>query len=225
MAPWRLANALVALRNAVNTRWPARDKRSDGAVGDAAHQSRSSASDHNPWIVVRGLGVVRALDIDVDGINAGWYAEQLRLLGAARDHRLIGGGYVIFNRRITKPDWTGWSVYTGSNPHTSHVHVSLSRNESGFDDRGPWGFLTGSPTPAPQPTTSSHPTIQQGSKGDVVRRLQAALNRWYPGLARLTEDGDFGKMTKARVIYFQGRAGLAQDGIVGPKTWAAVGFK
>jgi hypothetical protein len=136
---WRLANALVTLRNGVNEKWPNRDKTSDGTIGDAAHASRSS--DHNPWLAVDGVGVVRALDIDVDGIDPGWYAEQLRLAGRNGDTRLTGGGYVIFNRRITTPDFTRWVAYTGDNAHTKHVHVSLSQNRAGFDRKDPWVFL------------------------------------------------------------------------------------
>lgn len=225
---WRLARAAETLRAGVNARWPNRDKKSDGTIGDASHASRSSASDHNPWIVVAGVGVVRALDIDVDGIDAGWYAEQLRLLGAAGDHRLVGGGYVIFNRRITRPDFSGWSVYTGTNPHTAHVHTSLSRNATGFDDPAPWAFLGAAPDTGsvpPLPPSSGRPTIRMGDTGDAVKSVQRTLNRWYPTLSRLSEDGIFGAATRARVIYFQGRAGLGADGIVGPKTWAALGFK
>jgi hypothetical protein len=209
---------LTALRNAINARWPNRDRTSDGTIGDAAHATR--ASDHNPWIVVNGAGVVRALDVDRDGIDAAWLAEQLRLLGAAGDARLTGGGYVIYNRRITRADWAGWSVYTGSNPHTAHVHVSFSRGANGFDDARGWSFLSGGSQPA-----SGRPTLQLGSKGDAVRELQRTLNAWYPSMARLTIDGDFGTATKARVTYVQRRLGLEADGIVGPRTWAALGFK
>jgi hypothetical protein len=226
---WRLARSLVSLRDAVNAKWPNRDRRSDGTIGDPRHAANASASDHNPWLAVGGTGVVRALDIDVNGIDAGWYAEQLRLLGAAGDSRLAGGGYVIFNRRITRASWSGWNVYTGSNPHTSHVHVSLSRNPAGFDDPRPWNFL-GATAPAPPPTTappapSGRPTLSQGSRGDAVRTVQVTLNRWYPRLPPLSQDGVFGPATKARVIHFQQRAGLTVDGVVGPKTWSALGFR
>lgn len=221
---WRLARALVALRDGVNARWPARDKSSDGTIGDAAHASR--ASDHNPFVVVAGTGVVRAVDVDVDGIDAAWFAEQLRLLGAAGDARLTGGGYVIYNRRITTSNFAGWAAYTGSNPHTKHVHTSFSRNEVGFDDPRPWAFLTGATAPPTSaPPATGRPTLQQGSTGDAVKSLQKTLNRWYPSLPRLVEDGNFGPATKARVAYFQQHAGLTADGIVGPKTWAGLGFK
>ena len=219
---WRLAAALVALRNGVNARWPRRDKTSDGTIGDAAHASRNS--DHNPWVVVGGVGVVRALDIDVDGIDAAWYAEQLRRLGAAGDRRLTGGGYVIHNRRITKADFSGWAAYTGTNPHTSHVHVSLSRNRAGFDDPAPWAFLGGSPAPPPAPPTG-RPTLTLNSTGQAVRDVQQRLKTRYPLYAKqLVVDGVYGPKTQAAVREFQRRSGLASDGIVGPKTWAAMGF-
>lgn len=227
---WRLAHALVALRDGVNARWPSRDKASDGTVGDVSHKAKSSASDHNAWFKVGGVGVVRALDVDVDGIDAGWYAEQLRLLGAAGDNRLARAGYVIFNGRITRSNWSGWSVYTGANPHRAHVHVSLSRDAAGFDDRRPWAFLAVAP-PAPPPVAppappaTGRPILKQGSRSDAVRTIQVALNRWYPHLPRLAEDGIFGPATRARVIYYQGRAGLVADGIVGPKTWGGLGFR
>ncbi len=228
MAAWRLARALVSLRDGVDARWPQRDKRSDGTVGDARHAKVSSASDHNPWVKVSGSGVVRALDVDVDGIDAGWFAEQLRLLGAAGDARLVGGGYVIFNRRITRADWSGWAVYTGTNPHVAHVHTSLTRDAAGFDDPRPWDFLAATP-PAPPPPDAppapSRPLLKTGARGDAVRTLQVTLNRWYPNLPRLAEDGIFGAQTRARVIYFQQRAGLAVDGIVGPHTWSGLGFR
>ena len=224
---WRLAGALVALRNGVNTRWPNRDKASDGTIGDTSHAARSSASDHNPWIDVAGIGVVRALDVDVDGIDAGWYAEQLRLLGAAGDHRLTGGGYVIFNRRITRADFSGWSVYSGINPHTKHVHTSFSRSPGGFDDSAAWRFLTGAgpgPGPSPSPPTV-RPTVQQGSAGLEVGQLQSRLKLGFPLYAKgLAIDGVFGPATRAAVIEFQRRSGLAPDGVVGPATWHALGW-
>lgn len=135
--PWRNCNASLRLLDAVNALWPGRDKASDGTIGDAAHASRDS--DHNPWIIdPQGIGVVRARDIDSDGIPADQVAETLRQMAAAGDTRLTGGGYVIFNRRITKPDWSGWAVYTGVDPHTGHIHVSFSRNAAGYDSNAPW---------------------------------------------------------------------------------------
>jgi hypothetical protein len=144
--PWRNCRASITLADEINRRWPGRDRASDGTVGDAAHATRTS--DHNPWVVVDGVGVVRARDIDKDGIDAPWLVEHLRALGAAGDPRLTGGGYIIFNRRITRPDFTGWREYTGSNPHTSHAHVSFSRDRAGFDSAAPWAIHPAASAPS-----------------------------------------------------------------------------
>ena len=162
---WRLANAVSTLRHAVNARWPGRDKASDGTIGDAAHATRSS--DHNPWLTIGGIGVVRALDLDVDGIDAGWLAEQLRQLGRAGDPRLAGGGYLILNRRITTADFSRWVTYTGSNPHTKHLHVSFSLTRAGFDSTAGWPFLAPPPPPPPPPTA---PPLRR--EPDMSARLQ-----------------------------------------------------
>lgn len=146
---WRTAHAIDELRNEVNRRWPNRSKVSDGTIGDAAHASRTS--DHNPWIKVNGVGVVRAIDITANGIDPDAYAEHLRALGKAGDPRLTGGGYVIWNKRIAseKQGWA-WRRYTGANGHTKHIHLSLSTKPAGFDSRASWGILNlGRPKPPP----------------------------------------------------------------------------
>lgn len=164
---WRNCGASLALIDEVNKRWPGRSRVSDGTIGDAAHASRTS--DHNPWIVVAGQGVVRARDITANGINVAWLAEHLRALGAAGDNRLGGGGYLIFNRRITTTDWRGWKTYTGTNPHVSHLHVSFSRNTAGFDSPRPWGIW-----PA---TASGGDWFDMATREDLAAVIRAELGR------------------------------------------------
>lgn len=60
--------------------------------------------------------------------------------------------------------------------------------------------------------------LKKGSKGEEVKRLQRYLN-WFLG-CRLKIDGDFGKLTEARVRSLQKKLGLKQDGIFGSKTLA-----
>lgn len=135
LMPWRIAKALVRLREQVNALAPRRLKKSDGAIGDAAHATRNS--DHNPWIVDGGIGVVSAIDLTNDpagGLSAEKLAEALR---TARDGRVK---YVIWNRRIfssTTSPWT-WRPYTGASPHDKHIHISVRADKQHYDDDAPW---------------------------------------------------------------------------------------
>ncbi|NMH96489.1 peptidoglycan-binding domain-containing protein [Pseudonocardia acidicola] len=47
--------------------------------------------------------------------------------------------------------------------------------------------------------------------------VQAAINQWA-GRTVLSQDGEFGPQTREWVKKFQAGYGLAQDGVVGPKT-------
>lgn len=58
-------------------------------------------------------------------------------------------------------------------------------------------------------------TLKKGSKGSDVKLLQQKLN--------LLQDGIFGPLTDEAVREFQKANGLTIDGIVGPKTWNALG--
>lgn len=53
--------------------------------------------------------------------------------------------------------------------------------------------------------------LTKGSRGELVKQLQRALN--------LMDDGIFGKLTEEAVKDFQRANGLKPDGIVGEKTW------
>ena len=64
--------------------------------------------------------------------------------------------------------------------------------------------------------------LKQGSSGDYVKKVQQKLKNWgyYTGAV----DGVFGAKTKAAVVSFQKKNGLTADGIVGAKTFAALGI-
>lgn len=68
--------------------------------------------------------------------------------------------------------------------------------------------------------TASLPLLRQGSRGESVERLQALLNAADD--AGLAEDGIFGPLTEAAVRAFQTSRHLLVDGIVGPQTWTAL---
>ena len=73
--------------------------------------------------------------------------------------------------------------------------------------------------PSGNPYILSKRSLSLGCKGESVKWLQFMLNKHG---ANLTIDGIFGKQTKLAVLLFQKDHGLVQDGIAGPKTFAAL---
>jgi len=59
--------------------------------------------------------------------------------------------------------------------------------------------------------------LKKGSRGELVKKLQAAL--CISGF-NVIQDGIFGQITQEAVMAFQKANGLFPDGIVGEKTWA-----
>ena len=230
---WRNCRASLTLIAEINARWPGRDRASDGTIGDAAHATRTT--DHNPWVIVAGTGVVRARDIDRDGVDMPSLMEHLRRLGAAGDPRLTGGGYLIYQSRITLPDFRGWAKYLGSNPHDKHGHVSFSRNAAGFDSAAPWHIVppgtSGAWTPAaPAAAAAVAPlaTLRHGMRNDPrVAGMQRFLNAhdWTPNLPLLPVTGNYLDGTVAVVRAAQAQCGVtgpdADGRIVGPRTSVA----
>ncbi len=74
----------------------------------------------------------------------------------------------------------------------------------------------------PDPARAQSRTLYWGLSGGDVYRLQQQLSAWgyYTGPA----DGVYGNQTQEAVILFQRYNGLVPDGVVGPNTWAALGF-
>lgn len=131
---WYLAQSLIALGNEVNAKWPNRDTRSDGAIGDASHQAR--VSDHNPdrsqkAVAIGSVGVVRAIDVDNGGIDV-----QELLDAVIGDERVW---YVIWDRHIYSRTYS-WDkqVYDGADDHTGHLHISLMHTKAAETNTSPW---------------------------------------------------------------------------------------
>ncbi len=205
---WRLADSLERLRGEVNRRYPTRSKRADGTIGDAAHRSRPS--DHNP----NSLGVVTAIDITDDG-DIGE-----RLWQHILNHRDGRVKYAIFQRRMvrsySKPGIPAWTptVYNGANPHTSHIHISVSANKSAYDDDSPWGF------DAPVSQEEDDVALKRGDGGPAVKLFQSALQREATyakrpdPLPNYGADGDFGTETEGAVRRYQAAAKVPETGAI-----------
>ncbi len=149
MADWILVPCLVSLRAEFNLLAPARDKASDGSIGDVAHQQE--ASDHNPDETGRTptsdadhINEVHAIDVDDDLRKTGWTMQRccdiIRLRHqAGRDDRLQN---IIYDRRICSRSWGWtWRAYTGASPHTEHAHFSARYTTAQENDTRPWGLL------------------------------------------------------------------------------------
>jgi len=97
-----------------------------------------------------------------------------------------------------KPKWERWAIpaglYTTDELRKAGLNVDESKNI---------------------------PTLRRGSQGDEVADLQMLLNSKFG--YDLEVDGNFGKATETAVKDFQKKHGLTADGVVGKKTWAALG--
>lgn len=105
--------------------------------------------------------------------------------------------------------------------------VKAFQKANGMNPDGIAGPLTESKMRAKikRAATVKRPTLKIGSRGSQVKAVQNRLRANYPAYARtLKGDGIFGTATAKVVAEFQRRAGLKADGIVGPKTWARLGF-
>ena len=118
-----IARSIWRLREQVNAAYPNRSKASDGIWPSAAHTRANPTSDHE-------LG--NAFDITADLGNGRRVQELFDALKANNDPRLK---YIIHNGRIYSHS-RGDRIYTGANPHTSHMHVSVY--ETDRDDGSDW---------------------------------------------------------------------------------------
>jgi hypothetical protein len=123
----RLVAGGVTLRNQVNKRWPKRDKRSDGWIGDKAHVSRQS--DHNP----DARGLVHALDIDkdLDPKDPGAAQRLANQIVAYAASGIPGANrikYVVFNDQIASGTYptSMWKWRGSGYGHMHHIHVSFT---------------------------------------------------------------------------------------------------
>jgi hypothetical protein len=141
---WTLAPALRQLLEQVDTAYPDRPKRSDGSIGDPAHQSR--ASDHNR----NDDGMVTAIDL-TDWQGGAFDVDDWARRYAVHDPRvkyLISDGQIWSSARTDE----GWRDYDGSNEHDRHLHVSVHAHHA--RNVAPWAGIGRAPT-TPKSITST----------------------------------------------------------------------
>jgi hypothetical protein len=193
---WRNTAAAETLREQVNKRWPGRDKRSDGTIGDTAHAARKS--DHNP----DSRGWVHAIDIDADlDPNDRRAAERLAtdLINYARSGKPGSDRikYVVYNNRIASGTYADqfWTWRPGAWGHEHHIHVSFTTAAERDGSAFPLPvFATARPLPV-----VSWSKLRAGKPASPdVERVQRALNRYMPRRTPLVVDGKWGRKTSRR---------------------------
>ena len=120
--------AAIAVLRQATALWPKRKRLSDGLLPSLAHLKQSPNSDHNTGL---------AADLTHDpkrGVDCADIYERLK-----EDGRV---SYLIFNGRIWSKE-RGDRVYTGSNKHEKHLHISIKSEFS--KDTSPWFGWMGGP--------------------------------------------------------------------------------
>ena len=122
--------AIAVLRQATAIS-PSRKKASDGLLPSKAHINQSPNSDHNTGF---------AVDLTHDpkhGIDCFDIFEKLK-----EDARVK---YLIFQGKIWSKEKAkqGNRVYSGSNPHNKHLHISI--NDGMGKDTSPWFWWLNQP--------------------------------------------------------------------------------
>lgn len=218
---WRVAKSLLTLIEQVDHHWPDRSRAADGTIGDTAHASR--VSDHNP----NSAGVVTAWDCTEDskrGANMHNLAEALR---ASHDPRIK---YVIWDHRMFSSYEYGdvrpftWRPYTGIDPHTGHLHLSVSGEAGLYDDARKWRVF-GDDTKPPRrgwPHRWRGEPFTEGAKGRRVAYVKRRIHALYPNVKLDLDNDGFGAHLLDAVKRFQRAHGLDADGWVGKRTWKAL---
>ena len=116
--------------------------------------------------------------------------------------RHCGGrkGQVVEEQLPGSPKWEGWAIPAG-------LYTTDELRKAGINVQDDCNI----------------PTLRRGSQGDEVADLQMIMNSKFG--YKLDIDGDFGSKTEAAVKDFQRKQGLTADGVVGVKTWKALGVK
>ena len=115
----------------------------------------------------------------------------------------------------------GDTFFTIARAHNVSLDALIAANPNVNPDRLSIGQTICIPGATPPPPTERCPTLRYGSRGPDVRRLQSLLKDagFDPGAI----DGIFGNKTQNAVIAFQKSKNLTPDGIVGVRTWTALG--
>ncbi|MGZ4629141.1 peptidoglycan-binding domain-containing protein [Oryzihumus sp.] len=153
--------------------------------------------------------------------------------------RRFGIQYIIWNKHMWREydPGRGWAAYSGSDPHTSHVHFSFTWDGAmkrtswwtgtpvTVPDVGPCRVYAGEyapvytsrnttpcPVSLPAAPTSVHAVAVQGQSSPDIALAQKLLG--------ITADGQFGGGTRAALLAWQRSHGVPVTGVLDKATWA-----
>ncbi len=204
---------------------------SQGASGSAVRDLQNKLRNAGYAIDVDGqfgpqtknavLAFQRARGLEVDGVVGPQTWGALNSQGAAGATLQQGatGAQVTDLQNKLRAAGLGIAADGVFGPQTRNAVIAFQRAR-GLTVDGIVGPQTWAALNQVQAGPTTGPTLIQGSSGAAVSELQTRLrNAGYS----VDVDGQFGPQTKNAVVAFQRAKGLEADGIVGPKTWAAIG--
>lgn len=172
------------------------------------------------------------------GSNLIWDCDLAKKGKLTADMELPEGAMVFTGTDSKKPHI---GTYTGNGIVTEAAGAKQGCIQSALHSKWKyWGLAKGveyafvpiGGTVAPAPAAPAQPdtgkqgktmqTIRKGNKGALVKQMQTMLDKLGYSLGICGIDGDFGVATDKAVREFQRDHQLMQDGICGPKTWAAL---
>ncbi len=141
--------------------------------------------------------------------------------------RRLGINYIIWNHKMWRSydPARGWATYTGSNPHTDHIHMSFTW-DGAYEQTSWWtgvalltvrytGPVNDPSSPVvvttPEVTNTGYPLLAEGDTGTDVALAQKAVG--------VSADGDFGPVTLAALKTWQTAHGVAATGRLDYPTW------
>ena len=153
--------------------------------------------------------------------------------------RRFGIQYMIWNQHMWREydPARGWAPYSGSDPHTSHVHFSFTWDGAmgrtswwtgtpvTVPDQGPCRVYAGQPAPIytarnTQPCPTSLPAAPTSVHAVAFIGQHSADIALAQQLLGITADGQFGSGTRAAVLAWQRSHGVPVTGVLDKATWA-----
>ncbi len=204
---------------------------SQSLIYNAGPGSKDNQSDYNAFHLDAGAASAKFVwrDVSRTGFTKhvsgsgqdshSQFASPRFVNAVSRDFKLAAGSPAIDRGN------PGFAAGSGETDFAGAPRVQGGRVDVGaFESAGTAPVTT--TRPATPPSTPGFlgaltgPTLEQEATGADVEKLQRLLNaKGY----LVSVDGDFGAKTFEAVKKFQRSRGLEDDGVVGPRTWRALG--